>query len=247
MNTHELKKLRLSAGLKWGLGLLAAVAIAPVIFLAVKGIVGLALAVAVGLLVIHGAPLASRYLATVALEGFKGLARKNPVETRQLIAMKRREELTSIALAIRDFGAEVLNVEGHVVHLRKSGDEEGAHEMEVTASKLQQILAVRKAAYAKAAEAQKTYEATTLKVDRRWKAAQAAMKAQKLAGPSASKELDRIMSEEALESVETAMNKVFADLDHAMLTESLAIENSPSPVIEVSAVEVKQPALRVSK
>lgn len=231
----ELKKQRLSTVLKWGVGLAAAALIAPVIFLAVKGIVGLAIALVLGLVLVHGAPLASRWMSTVALEGFKGLARKNPVETRQIIAMKRNEELTSVAEAIRTFGAEVLNVERHVKELEREGDAVGAAELRRTLEKLQQVLAMRKQAYQRAVAAQQEYEQVTAKVALRWKAAQAALKAQKLAGPSANKELDRIMSEEALESVETAMNKVFADLEHTMLTESLQLDNNPSPVIEVPA------------
>lgn len=242
MSTHEIKKQRLTTALKWGAGLAAAAVIAPFIFLAVKGLIGLGIALAIGLVLIHFAPLASRWLATKALEGFKGVARQNPVETRQVISMKRQQELAARAEAIRDFGAEVLNVDGHVKELERAGDAEGAAELAHTAFKLRQVLEVRKIAYQRAVEAQQAYDEVTKKVARRWKAAQAALKAQKLAGPSADKELDRIMSEEALDSVETAMNKVFADLDHAMLTESLSITNNPSPVLDVQARVVQKVA-----
>jgi len=238
-----LSKEQVSSGLKWAIGIGGAIAIAPFIFLAVKGLVGLVIAAGVGMVLVHGAPLFSRWCATVALEGFKGIARKNPVETRQLIAIQRRKDLTAIAAALQEFGAEVLNVERHARGLRETGDIDGANEMDVTASKLQQLLDLRKRAYISAVDALQAYEQTTAKVNRRWQAAQAALKAQRLAGPSANKELDRIMSEEALESVETAMNQVFAGLDSAMLAESVpALTNAPSPVIDVVATRVREVA-----
>jgi hypothetical protein len=236
----SINKDQLATGLKWGVGIAAAVAIAPVIFLAVQGLIGLVIAGAVGMFAIHAAPLFSRWCATLALEGSKGLARRNPVETRQLIAAKRKQNLVEVAKAIQDFAAEVMNVGRHASGLRAAGDPDGAAELEQTHQKLLQVLSVRKDAYRRASEALVEYEQVTSKVDRRWKAAQAALKAQRLAGPSASKELDRIMSEEALESVETAMNQVFAGLDHAMLTEAPALTNNASPVIDVVAVPVKE-------
>lgn len=239
----SISKEQAATGLKWAVGIAAAALIAPVIFLAVKGLVGLVLAAAIGLVLVHGAPLASRWLATVTLSGFKGLARSNPVETRQLIAVRRKQELSAVTKALQEFGAEVLNVQRHARGLREAGDIDGANEMDVTASKLQELLDLRKRAYISAVDAVQEYEKTTEKVNRRWQAAQAALKAQKLAGTSASKELDRIMSEEALESVETAMNQVFAGLDSAMLAESVqALTNNPSPVIDVVATRVKEVA-----
>lgn len=236
----DLKHARLAAGLKWGLGLAAAALLAPVIFLAVRGLVGLVVAGVVGLVLVHGAPLASRWMATVALQGFKGLARTNPIETRQLISQKRRGELEASLQAIRAFSAEVRNVENHAIALKQANDEVGYNELYATFEKLDQVLEARKRAYQRAVEAADEYDKVTEKVARRWKAAQAALKAQKLAGSAASKELDRIMSEEAVESVDTALNTVFADLETTLLSENIAIEHKPTDVIEVSAVRVKE-------
>lgn len=236
------KHARLSAGLKWGIGIIAAALIAPVIFLAVKGIVGLILALALGLILVHGAPLASRWMATLALSGFKGLARTNPIETRQLISQKRRNELEASLRAITEFGAEVRNVEGHAKSLLHTGDEAGFKDLNETYEKLAQVLEVRKRAYQRAVEAADQYDKVTEKVGRRWKAAQAALKAQKLAGSAANKELDRIMSEEAVESVDTALNTVFADLESTLLSETLTLEHKPAAVIEIPAVVIKERA-----
>lgn len=240
MLPDNVKHARLSAGLKWGIGIVAAAVIAPVIFLAVQGIVGLILAVTLGLALVHGAPLASRWMATMALSGFKSLARSNPIETRQLISRKRRGELEAALKAITEFSAEVRNVEGHAKSLKHNGDEAGFKELNEAYVKLAQVLEVRKRSYQLAVAAADEYDKVTEKVGRRWKAAQAALKAQKLAGSAADKELDRIMSEEAVESVDTALNTVFADLESTLLSETLALDHKPADVIEVPAVRVKE-------
>lgn len=236
----DLRQQKLTTALKWILGLVGAAIIAPGVFLAVQGLVGLALAGFIGLAIVNFAPLVARTMAVAALKGFKGLARTNPVEVRQEISGRKRAQLKAAEDALSVFRAEIMNVERHARELRASGDDEGWAEINATAEKLTEVLNLRIAAYKKAVVAADEYDALTKKVDRRWKAAQAAAKAKRLAGPAVTAELDRIMSEESVEAADMAMNTVFAELDHALAMEQL--EHKPAaplvPVIDVKAKEV---------
>ena len=62
-NDSEIRRQKLATALKWGAGFVGAVLVAPFVFLAVKGIVGLAIAAALGLVITQLAPVFALKLA----------------------------------------------------------------------------------------------------------------------------------------------------------------------------------------
>jgi predicted kinase len=95
-------KQRIERWTKIAIGLVAAVVISPVVFLAVKGIVGLALALLVGSFCIAMAPVVAMKFANWRVKGIKAEAQENPIETLQNLILAKRKAFTEFQAAVID-------------------------------------------------------------------------------------------------------------------------------------------------
>lgn len=231
---------RLSTKVKWLLGLVAAFVVAPVIFMVVKGLIGLAVAGLVGLTIINFAPVAALKFANWKLQGLKGEARANPIETRQNLALEARARIVAAQGELTTFTAEVKNFTDEVKELTKTQPEDAA-DFADQLRKLQQLLKFKQDGLAAAIRSAEQFEAATARAARKWKVAQSAIRMQRLAGAAADDAMSKILAEESLDSVQTAMNRALAELDTAIaMSAPPAITNQPSTFIDVNAVEVRE-------
>jgi hypothetical protein len=240
----DIRKAKLAAKVKWALVAAGALLISPVIFMIVKGLVGLAIAGVVGLAIVQFAPVVSMKFANWKLSALKGEARGNPIETRQNQSIERRTRLSQVHDEIANFAAEVANFTTEVQGLKRTQPEDAAvfeHQLD----QLKMLLQKRMAAHQNAIEELQRFDDATARAARKWKVAQSALRMQKLAGSAQSDAMDKILAEEALDSVETALNRAFADMDLALSMEPPALTHQPADVIDVQAVvKVKQEIAR---
>jgi hypothetical protein len=236
----DLRRQRISARVKWALGLLAALLISPVIFLVVKGLVGLAIAGIVGLAIINFAPLVAMKFANWKLKGMKAEARENPIETRQNIAMQARQRIRDAETALTTFSTEVRNFTDQVKELSQSQPEDAA-DFEQQLANLKRLLQLKQEGLVAARAGADAFEKATERAARKWKVAQAAIRMQKLAGAAVDDALTRILAEESLDSVQTAMNQALSELDTAIAMSSAPALPAPTPgVIDINAVEIRE-------
>lgn len=222
---------KLALALKWGLGLAAAAVIAPVIFLTVKGLVGLAIAAVVGLAIINGAPVVSAAFANWKMKGIKAVAASNPVEQLQNVLMERRGALTLFSSRITEFSTRVRQFEGKLQSFKTQFPSESA-KFDEQAAAMNQLLALRRAKYEEVRQQLQAFELEVKKADAIWQMSQAASELHKAAGMEGEDVYAKIKAETALESVELSLNRSFAQLETALL------EEYPS------GVSLKMPPLR---
>lgn len=210
---------KVATAIKWGLGLVAAAVIAPVIFLTVKGLIGLAIAGAVGLVIINGAPVLSSLLANWKVKGIKAVASANPVEQLQNVLMERQRALARFAEQITEFSARVRQFEGKLQWFKKQFPGE-ADKFDEQAAAMNRLLHTRRSKYEDVKQQLVAFEMEVKKADAIWQMSQAAAELHKAAGMDGEDVYAKIKAETALESVEMSLNKSFAQLETALMEES---------------------------
>lgn len=224
------KKQRLATAVKWGIGMLAAAIIAPVVFLAVQGLIGLIVAGVLGLALVNFAPVMGVKFANWKLKGLKHEARANPIETRQQIALQVRAWLRAAAQELTTFATEVRNFADEVKNLRVTQPEDAA-DFELQLSALQHLLDPKRGRLQDAEAEADAFESATARAARKWKVAQSAIRMNKLAGADQDAAMDKLLADESLDAVQTAMNRALAELDTALATSVPQIEHTPAPVL----------------
>lgn len=232
---NEDKKQRLATAVKWGIGLLAAVIIAPVVFLAVQGLIGLIVAGVLGLAIVNFAPVMGMKFANWKLKGLKHEARANPIETRQQIALQVRARLRDAAQELTTFATEVRNFADEVKSLRVAQPEDAA-DFELQLSSLQHLLDLKRGRLQEAEAEAEAFENATARAARKWKVAQSAIRMNKLAGADQDAAMDKLLADESLDAVQTAMNRALAELDTALATSVPQLGHAPTAVLVPIAV-----------
>lgn len=236
----DLKRERTAMFVKWGLGLLAALAISPVIFLAVKGLVGLALALVVGLALVNFTPYVAMKFANWKLKAVKAEARENPIETRQNVALAQHRRLEEKSGHTASFGTEIRNVADEVQNLRDHNQATDADLLAAELAALQEDFDEQVLQLNEARDALAKYEDETVRLSRRWKGAEALLRARGANGKALNQELEKLVSQEATDAVNSKMNEAFARLDVDRATRRRRLQNNPSSTIDVNAVEVRE-------
>lgn len=210
------RKERLAKLFKWGIVLGTAVIVAPFVYLAITGLVGLAVAIGVGLAINAFAPVLAKQLAIWKIQGLKGLARRNPIEMRETIALEQRSKLADFARSITAFSAEVKTFSDEIVGLRNQYPSDAAQFNEQLAL-CQAALRQQRDKYEAALAAADAFDEATKRARAKWKVAQSAMKMKVLAGQQMGSAMDKILAEESLDSVQSAMNLAFAELETSVM------------------------------
>lgn len=245
MLTDEQRKARIATALKWGLGLVAAAVIAPVIFLAVQGIVGLGLALLAGAVIINLAPVVSLKLATWRVGGMKAIARSNPIEVREKIALDRHAALEERLRSITAYASEVRGFAGEISKLEEQYPQDAA-QFKAQLETCTRLLEHQRDEYRKATVALKEFEAATSRARARWKVAQSALRMQRLSGQQADTAMEKILADESLDSVQSAMDNAFAGLESSILqieasrASTPALTHQPAEVIDLPLASKKE-------
>lgn len=218
----------------WGVGLAGAWFLAPVIFLALGGVIGAVAAAAIGYTSIKFAPFFGVKVSNLALRALKWEARTNPIETKENIYQERAEEINASDKMLLDFNGQVEHYRSQVKELKKKYPTE-AEEFEKHLQAMEALLAHRYDVLAQAkADLKAFYE--VIQRDRAiWEMTKASDKMDKAAGLLTEKDARRkILENEASRAVEEGMARSFASLNHAFRTEMPIKAPSAGPALEHS-------------
>jgi hypothetical protein len=232
MKTIEQKRATYDKVVKVGLVALGALIISPIIFMVVQGLIGLAIAGAVGLIVVNLAPILSMKFANWKVKGIIAEARENPIETMvNLLSAKKA--------AFREFKAMVENaVVGEKTFESKCS--QFARQYPARAAEFdQQLVAIKQAVERKKLalrEAQtQLVEGENKLTEMRayFEMAEALNAANKATGMDTGDIYERLKADTACDAVFESMNRAFANLEVESALNTPALENNPSPVLNV--------------
>lgn len=233
----EIRKVRLAAWVKWTLGLVAAVVIAPVVFLAVKGLVGLAIALVVGLAIVNFAPVVGMTFANWKLKALKGEAGRNPIETLQNQQIEKERDLKSEAEKISLFDAAVETFRSQLMAEAQEHPESAATGVP-TLRQMERLLAFRRLKYKRAAEDIKARRRKVELAQSRYRVALLAQEVTKAAGETEGNVLDKILEDIAFNAVDETVN-----LSMASLRTAIMVEEVPMDDIDLQQIDLKAPLL----
>jgi uncharacterized protein YukE len=247
------------AGLiKWGAAAALLVILGPAILTgALAGLFGVAVVI-VGLVLLHWMPVIATKIANRAAEAkiaeanrhiaaLKAEAQRNPIETLQNEQKQKHAELDKEADAISDFDREVEN-------LRDTVQQEGSRIKSAAGRKkgeevlaaMERKLKYRRLAFKRAQEKLEVYDAKVEEAEALWRVALAAQKADAASGDNNQDVFRKIMEDTAFHSVASEVNQAMAGLRTSLMKEDitdddiLQLENNPSQVLDVQAVELSE-------
>jgi len=196
--------------------------VAPVIFIAIYGLVGLTLALAIAAVVTLVGWATLPWLGTVAanwkLKLLKQEAAHNPVETMQNELQRRQQLLEQFKQKIILFGSKVKTFQDKVGNLKKQFPAE-APQFEESLDKMKQLYALRQQKYKEVSEGIGEFEAEIEKANLLWDVGQAAAAAGEDAGISDEDFYAKIKVKASLTAIQDKLNLSFAQLDIALLSE----------------------------
>lgn len=207
----DLKRKRIETAVKWAAGLIGAVVISPFVFLAVKGIIGLVLAAAIGLLAINFAPVFGVWVANLALKALISAVEANPIETMLNLFSEKSAELSQADANITDFETEVRNYDDQVETFKQQYPAEAESYADI-ATKMREALVDMKQDQTLARVALKDFDQKIKKAKAIYKMACAAERVVELSGSMQADTFQKIKTEVAFESVQRQLNKSFAQL-----------------------------------
>lgn len=218
-------------------GLAAAWLLAPMIFLALGGVVGAVVAVAVGYTSIKFAPFFGVKVSNLALRALKWEARTNPIETKENIYQQRADEVNESDKLLLEFNGKVEHYRTQVVALKKKYPAEAA-EFEKHLQAMEVLLSHRYKALEQARRDLKAFYEVIQRDRAIWEMTKASDSMDKAAGILTEKDARRkILENEASLAIEAGMARSFASLNHAFRTEMPmeppALTHSEPQVLEI--------------
>lgn len=212
------KKRKLAVVLKWGGGILGAAIISPIVFLALKGVLGLiALGVAAGtgMTILRLSPIVSMKASNLLMRMIANEAAANPIETMQNLLVEKTEELQMADKAIVDFETEVRNYDDETAIFARQYPAEAPSFSEIS-RKMHEGLEQQKQKqeYARVQLGQLDQNITKAKAI--YKMSMAASKVTSLSKSAEAEVFQKIRETVALDAVRTSLNRSFAQLNMAI-------------------------------
>lgn len=212
------KRKRIETGVKLGLLALGGFIVAPFIFLAIKGLVGLAVAAAVGLAVVNFAPVVAMKFANWRLQAIKAEATRNPIETLQNQYAERQLALGKFREAITNFSASVKSFQDKLSEFKVKFPQD-SEKFADQLSQMKRLLDLRRSKFKEAQISLEQFDSEIARANAIWEMGLAAASLNAAAGMTEDDFLAKIKVETALESVSQTMNSAFAELETSLVEE----------------------------
>jgi len=238
MNDINLRKQRLANVAKWGLALLAAAIISPVIFFAIKGLVGLVIAGVIGLAIVNFSPWLGVKFANWKIKAIKAEASKNPVETLQNVYIERQRQREVFKNQITNFRAKVSGFADKVETFKTSFPQD-APTFEKQLVQMRALLKRREQKYSRVKADLEKFAGVIQRADAIWQMGLAAAEMNAAAGVFDGEQMyERIKIETALDSVQESMNIAFSEMESDFMEgdDIVSIENNPSPSLQAPVI-----------
>lgn len=204
---------------KYGAILVVGFFVAPYIWVAIGGIIGLIVAAAVLLTTWMLRPVAFSFAANMRLKLIKAEASKNPVETLQndlkdkMVALdKRKDAIETLNSQIRTFSDKVDDIKATY-----GADDAGYQKLSRDLVDLRRVYVHRCEKWKDAREQLKLYEEEIKRASMIWDAAQAAAAARETSGLTEDEFFAKLRTETAFDAIKKSYNDALASLDTALL------------------------------
>ena len=217
MTDLETKRKRIETVVKIALLGVAGFVVAPFIYTAITGLVGLVVAATVGLVIVNLAPSAGALIANWRLKALKAVAAANPIETLENQYAERENALLKIRDNIKEFHTVVQELWGQIQEHNEKYPDRPSQFLEKY-NKMKDLLALRSNKYK---QAQANLRGFSELIDEKrsdWKVAQAAAKAMKLANVGEDFQ-SKLMADTALTTIQDGLNFAFSELEVSLLDE----------------------------
>ncbi len=220
MNESQLesKKKKWEFGIKAVCMLILGFVVAPFIYVAIQGLIGLALAAGICIGINFFVPVFADKLSNWRIKLIKAEAAKNPIETLQRDYGQKEEALNSFKESISRFKAATLNFKDKLDGFKDKFPNDTAKFDEIL-SNMKKLLAIRIVKYQDAEGQLEKYSSEIERAKAIWDMGQEAAKMNAAAGMSQGDFMQKIKVETALDSVTTSMNMAFADLETSLLVD----------------------------
>jgi hypothetical protein len=195
-----------------------AIVAAPLAVMAVKGLIGIAIAIVVAGIIIFGAPPLLDFLATMSLKAFKANAWGNPIEKLERIYKERVEALAVFKKKLEEFSGAIETFRSQVRTFSVKYPQR-APEFK---KRLEQMETLKQVRLQKYQQARKNIEQFSNVIDEARAVYEMALAAQTVTKAAGFEEdpMNEIMQKTALGSVESAMNTAIGELEMAMADEA---------------------------
>ncbi|MDZ7856798.1 hypothetical protein [Sphaerotilus sp.] len=224
---HTLQRAsRLARPLTWGLGLGCALVVAPVAFLLVEGVAGLLVAGTLGLAGVQLAPVLAMKLAHLRLRLMQGEARGNPLLTLENLLLDRRTALTQASVQLQGALAQIdaFVDQANTFALRHP---DAAPRWRERAQRAEQLREQKKRALRTAAESVAAFEQEVERARTEWALVEAERVLSQSLDATRGDPMALLMERTALDSVRLEMNRAFASLETALVTDLHALPPFP--------------------
>lgn len=193
----------------------AGLIVSPFIFSIIGGMIGIIVAIVIGLAAVNLAPAFGVRLENMKIKQLVAAVEANPIESLQNSLILSEQELEDKHRANVAFETEVRNCETETETIKDEYPDE-APQFEQMTQVMQEKLADRKEKYKAYAEAVEDLKAAIRKATMIYKAAAAMENAAKLAGTAESRVFDQIKREVAFGQVRTNLNKALSELNNSV-------------------------------
>ena len=217
--------------------------VAPFIFTAIQGLIGLAIAAGICLVGNYYLPVLADKMANWRIQLIKAEAAKNPIETLQNDYADRQDKLVKFKESIEKFSASTMDFEDKLDGFKKDYPDD-APKFDKQLQQMKDLLEVRKDKYKDAVASLKLFAGVIKRADAIWQMTQAAITAGKAAGMTDQDFMSKLKTDTALDSVTTSMNVAFSDLELSLAEEKdqkiLKLGTGTglrAPVVEADVVE----------
>jgi hypothetical protein len=217
MNDLELKKNKIMTVVKIVSMVITGFLVAPFVFIAIKGLLGLLIAGVVSFIIINFIPWFALKIANWRLKALKHEASKNPIETLENQYQLREEALVQFRENITRFHAEVKNFYTRKEEHKQRYPEQGG-KFDEQYNQMRQLLDARSRKYVQAQQNLKRFADMIEQKRSEWEVAKAAASMSQAAGMG-EEFINKLMADTAVESVTTNLNLAFAELETSLLDE----------------------------
>lgn len=212
MNDLDLKRNRIQNIAKLGGVGVVGFFVAPFIFIAIKGVIGLAVAFAVSGTIIQFVPYVARLIANWRLKAIKYEASKNPIETLQNDYAAKRQALMEFKQSIINFAGECNTFSDKLDGFKRQYPDQ-VPKFQTQYDNMRALLETRKVKYNAAKTKLEQYDQEIQKANAIWDMAQAAAKMSRASGDDTEDFLQKISRETALDSIQQSMGQAFGELE----------------------------------
>ncbi|HEX2851799.1 MAG TPA: hypothetical protein VHO24_01080 [Opitutaceae bacterium] len=204
---------------KYGALLVAGFLVAPYIWIAIGGILGLIVAIVVILAAWMVRPVVFSMAANLRLKLIKAEASKNPVETLQNDLKEKAQALGNRKEAIETLNSQIRTFSDKVDEIKASYGAEDAGYLKLSRdlADLRRVYAHRCDKWREARDQLKLYEEEIKRANMIWEAAQAAAAARETSGLTEDEFYAKLRTETAFEAIKKSYNDALASLDTALL------------------------------